>query len=141
MMASPATGRKDLVLLLRPLDEKSMERLEKWRNNQGEQTVMILSEYVKQYAAEFTGIGQPMKAANDSGKEIEQKVDNPPQKTKKERRKRNRSSKQAKSEVETPAIDNDVEVSEDTAESGLEEDDGVEVEEKDLSDDVGIEGS
>jgi hypothetical protein len=142
MMISPATRRKDLVLLLRPLTEEAIARLEKWRNNQGEQMVMVLSEYVKQYAAEFTGIGQPARI-NSSDKEIEQKVDNPPQKPKKDRRKRNRSSKQAnnaesKSETETPAIDNDIDVSED---SRIEEDGGIEVEENETSDEVDIEGS
>ena len=60
MMVSPATKRKDLVLLLRPLNEESLSRLEEWRNNQEEQVVMVLSDYVKQYAAEFTGIGEPV---------------------------------------------------------------------------------
>jgi hypothetical protein len=94
MMISPATGRKDLTLLLRPLSEDSMNRLETWRNNQGEQVVMILSDYVKQYAVEFTGIGKPA-AVNDVEKKIEQKDDNGngnnlPSKSKKNRRKRNR---------------------------------------------------
>jgi hypothetical protein len=35
MMVSPATGRRDLVLLMRPLDDEPMNRLETWRNNQG----------------------------------------------------------------------------------------------------------
>jgi hypothetical protein len=110
MMISPATGRKDLVLLLRPLSEEAMNRLEHWRNNQGEQVVMLLSEYVKQYPAEFTGIGQPVKA-NDTDREIEQKHDNPPRKPKKDHRKSKRSSKQAGNEpvLETTAVDEGLE--------------------------------
>jgi hypothetical protein len=121
MMISPATGRKDLALLLRPLGEEAMNRLEHWRNNQGEQVVMILSEYVKQYATEFTGISQPLKA-NDADREIEQKHDNPPQKTKKDHRKRNRSSKQADSNTgnesapETSVVEDGLEAPSDEAE-------------------------
>jgi hypothetical protein len=40
-----------------------------------------------------------------------------------------------------PAIDNDIEVSEDTGESGIEEDEGVGIEENGTSDEVEIEGS
>ena len=87
MMVSPATKRKDLVLLLRPLNEENLSRLEQWMNNQGEQVVMILSNYVKQYAAEFTGIGQPIEASVDSGGKVEQKHKDSPRKSKNDRRK------------------------------------------------------
>jgi hypothetical protein len=117
MMVSPATGRKDLVLLLRPLDEAPMTRLENWRNNQEEQVVMILSEYVKQYSPEFTGIGQTMKA-DDSGKEIDQKDDTPPKKSKKDRRKRNRSPKQVENESNVEISTNDDETVSDDANTG-----------------------
>jgi hypothetical protein len=110
MMVSPATKRKDLVLLLREFNEEQMNRLETWRNNQGEQVVMILSEYVKQYASEFTGIGQPS-TTSDSDRETDQKGDGLPRKPKKGRRKRNRPSEEVedntenKPESETSAID------------------------------------
>jgi hypothetical protein len=109
MMVSPATGRKDLTLLLRPLSEDSMNRLENWRNNQGEQVVMVLSEYVTQYTAEFTGIVQPAKT-NDPDRAIEQKSDDPPRKSKKNRRKKDKSaetsgedSAQVEGEFEAPS--------------------------------------
>jgi len=95
MMISPATKRKDLVLLLRPLKEENMSRLEHWRNNQGEQIVMTLSDYVNQYVTEFTGIGQSVEVndskSNDSvNKPSEQKSGNKrSQKSKKGNKKRN----------------------------------------------------
>jgi hypothetical protein len=143
MMISPATGRNDLVLLLRPLTEDAMTRLETWRNNQGEQMVMVLSEYVKQYSTEFTGIGRPLKA-DGSDKKVEQKIDGPSPKPKKDRRKRNRSSKQVndnaenKSDVETPAVSDIVEISDD---NGVEENEEIEIAENEDPDKVEIEGT
>jgi hypothetical protein len=122
MMVSPATGRRDLTLLLRPLSEDSMNRLENWRNNQGEQVVMVLSEYVTQYAPEFTGIGQLPKP-NDPDAESEQKSDKPSRKSKKSRRKGKQSSEQAdstmenESDLEKSVIEDGVEVSNETEES------------------------
>jgi hypothetical protein len=136
MMFSPASGRRDLVLLLRPLDEKAMAHLEIWRKNQGEQTVMILSEYVKQYTAEFTGIAQPVKT-NDSDKKIEQKEDNPPQKGKKGRKKRNRPSEQVDSNDESKSGP-EMPVTEDI---GTEEGEEVLFEENGEPDEVEIEGT
>jgi hypothetical protein len=91
MMISPATGRRDLVLLLRPLNTEAMNRFESWRNNQGEQVVMILPEYVKQYATEFTGIGQPLKV-NESDRKIEPTGEKSSSNLKKEHRKRKQPS-------------------------------------------------
>jgi hypothetical protein len=130
MMFSPATGRKDLVLLLRSLSEESMERLETWRNNQGEQTVMILSDYVKQYSPEFTGIGQQVEVVESNGfdKKIGEKDNNPPQKSRRSRRQRDRSPKQVGSNVENESAveistnDDVAEVSEDTTEREVKED-------------------
>jgi hypothetical protein len=142
-MMSPATGRKDLVLLLRPLTEEVMTRLEKWRNSQGEQEVMILSEYVAQYSAEFMGIIQLGKIGNFD-KKIEQIIDTLPQKPKKDRRKRNRSSKQIKdntenkSDVEMSAVNDSMEVPE---EDGIEENEEVENPETEDSDEVEIPGA
>jgi len=49
-------GIKKLIGHHEPIAEDSISRLEQWRaNNQGEQVIMILSEYVKQYGPEFTG--------------------------------------------------------------------------------------
>jgi hypothetical protein len=144
MMISPATGRKDLVLLLRPLTEEAMDRLETWRNNQGEQMVMILSEYVKQYSAEFTGIGQLGKADGSEMKN-EQKIDNPPQKPKKDRKKRNRSSKQVndntekESDVETPESSENVGVPEEN--EGIEQDEEVETPENENPGEIENEGT
>jgi hypothetical protein len=90
LMVSPATKRKDLVLLLRPLNEENVSLLEQWRNNQGEQVVMNLSDYVKQYGGEFTGIGQSGESTNDSGDKSEKTDDkDKSKKSKKERKKRN----------------------------------------------------
>jgi hypothetical protein len=117
MMISPATGRKDLVFLLRPLSEGAMNRLESWRNNQGEQIVMILPEYVKQYSAEFTGIGQSLKA-DDSDKKIEPTNDNPLPKPKKEHRKRKQPSKQTgQTDSSTNDESSNLEASEDSTEA------------------------
>ena len=123
MMISPAKKRNDLVLLLRPLNEEALSRLEQWRNNQGEQVVMILSDYVKQYAAEFTGIGQPVEAAKDTGGKAEQKQKDSPRKSKKDRRKDKRPSEEANSDTgskATPdenATDDSAEVSNDGSEA------------------------
>jgi hypothetical protein len=100
MMISPATGRKDLVLLLRPLSDESMNRLENWRHNQGEQVVMVLSEYVPQYAPEFTGIGQLPKPNNSDDSENEQMSDRPSRKSKRSRRKSKQSSDQVSNDTE-----------------------------------------
>ena len=117
MMVSPATKRKDLVLLLRPLDEERVSRLENWRNNQGERVILLLSDYVLQYAAEFTGIDQSAEA-NDPARKVEQRQhDDSPQKSKKDRRKRSRPSKQVndnagdESDPENPVADDDFEAS------------------------------
>ena len=91
MMVSPATKRRDLVLLLRPLNEECMSRLEQWRNNRGEQIIMPLPDYIKQYAAEFTGIGQSAEAS-DPDKKVEQVQGGSPKKYKKDRRKQKRPS-------------------------------------------------
>ena len=109
MMVSPATKRKDLVLLLRPMDEDIMSRLEQWRtNNQGEQVIMLLSEYVKQYWAEFTGIGQPAKAneSNDSGGKAEEK-DTSKKKSKKDRRKSNQPAATPEPSEPSDEVNND----------------------------------
>jgi hypothetical protein len=74
---------------------------------------MILSEYVKQYASEFTGIGQTT-TPSDSDKEVDQKGDGLPRKPKRDRRKRNRTSEEIedntenKPESETSAIDGEL---------------------------------
>jgi hypothetical protein len=134
MMISPATGRRDLVLLLRQLTEEAMNRLETWRNNQGEQVVMILSEYVKQHASEFTGVGQPVRVNDPDNKKVDQKEDNPPKKSKKDRRKRGRSSEQVNDSTksESKPTDEVVEGSEDTE---------VESEDNGDPDEVEIEGT
>jgi len=104
MMVSPSTKRKDLVLLLRPMDEDIMSRLEQWRtNNQEEQVIMMLSEYVKQYGAEFTGIGQTAEAPKDSGRKTEQKHENAStsrKSKKKDRHKRNHPSEEVNNKAE-----------------------------------------
>ena len=132
MMVSPATKRRDLVLLLRPLNETSMSRLELWRGNQGEQIVMMLSDYVKQYAAEFTGITPAVKTNdnfsdnspdNSGNSKADQEPNKPPRKGKKDRRKRNRP--------ESPEEDNNESGNEGNPEGNPEEentgDDGSDV--------------
>ena len=128
MMISPATKRKDLVLLLRPMNQETMSLLEKWRNNQSEQVVMILSDYVKQYVAEFTGIDKSVKSTNDSAGKSEPKKDDSTKKSKKERRKQKSPSESSektnsedgtvneKSPEETAASDDGTEKTDDGAE-------------------------
>ena len=128
MMISPATKRKDLVLLLRPLNEDSMSLLEQWRNNQGEQVVMILSDYVKQYAAEFTGIEKSVKSKDDSAGKSEQRKDDSTQKSKKERRKKNHPSEPSK-EISDGAVNETPPDETATTDDGVEkpDDDGADV--------------
>ena len=140
MMISPATKRKDMVLLLRPLSQEAMSLLEKWRNNQGEQVVMVLSDYVKQYAAEFTGIDKSVKSKDDSAGKSEQKKDDSTKKSKKERRKKNHPSETSEKTNSNDDTVNETPPDETaTTDDGTEKpDDGSEVSnESDVADEAG----
>gem|GEM_PF-2394317 len=140
MMIRPASKLKDLVLLLRPMNEETMSRLEQWRNNQDERIVIILSDYVKEYAAEFTGIEKSVKSKDDSAGKSEQKKDDSTKKSKKERRKKNHPSET--SETANSNDDAVIETPQDetaTTDDGTEKsDDGAEVSnESDVADEAG----
>ena len=139
MMISPASKRRDMVLLLRELEEENMSRLEQWRNNQGEQ-IMVLSDYVKEYAAEFTGIDKSVKSKDDSAGKFEQKKDDSAKKSKKERRnKHNHPSESSEKTNSDGDAENETVPDEAAPDGSIEKtDDGAEVSnEADLSDEAG----
>lgn len=124
MMISPATGRKDLVLLLRELDEKAFSLLEQWRSTQkndtDEQIVLALTDYIAEYAAEFTGINLSVQTAQKgaSNEKTRNTADKQSEKLKKNRRRAN--SPESNTSAETPAHQepgNSVEVGSDAADA------------------------